>query len=330
MKLNQFSYHLPKELIAQFPLRDRSKAKLLLLDRKTGKISHHMFQEINTFLNRDDVLVLNNTKVFKARLKGRKESGGSVEILLIKEIDRGIWETMISHAKRIREKAKIFFAQDVYATIKEKIGSRWHIEFNIPHKDIIKKYGIVPLPHYIKRDTVSTDEQHYQTIYAKTIGSIAAPTAGLHFTKKILKDISGIGVKIVEITLHIGPGTFSPVRKENIEEHSMEREYFEISDNITNIMRTAQRVIGVGTSVCRAVESYANTGLHSGSADLFIYPGYKFKIIDCLITNFHLPCSTPLLLVCAFASKDLIFKAYREAIEHRYRFLSYGDAMLIL
>jgi S-adenosylmethionine:tRNA ribosyltransferase-isomerase len=330
MKLNQFSYHLPQELIAQFPLKDRSEAKFLLLDRKTGDISHHTFQKIDTFLTRGDVLVLNNTKVFKARLQGKKESGGSVEILLIKEIDRGVWEAMVSHAKRIKEKTKIFFAHDVYATIKEKIGSRCHIAFNIPDEDIIKKYGIVPLPRYIKRNTVSTDEQYYQTIYAKTTGSIAAPTAGLHFTEEILETMSKIGVKIVEITLHIGPGTFKPIRNENIEEHTMEREYFELSDDVVEIVRTAHRIIGVGTSVCRALESYANTGLRSGSADLFIYPGYTFKIIDCLITNFHLPCSTPLLLVCAFAGKDLIFKAYNEAIKHRYRFLSYGDAMLIL
>jgi S-adenosylmethionine:tRNA ribosyltransferase-isomerase len=330
MKLNQFSYHLPQELIAQFPLKDRSEAKLLLLDRKTGKISHSTFQEINTFFNKGDVLVLNNTKVFKARLKGKKESGGSVEILLIKEINGDVWEAMIPHAKRIKEKTKIFFTQDVYATMKEKIGSRCHLEFNIPHEDIIKKYGIVPLPHYINRNTVSTDEQYYQTIYAKTAGSIAAPTAGLHFTREILETMSKIGVEIVEITLHIGPGTFKPVRKETIEEHTMESEYFEITNNAIRFMETGHRVIGVGTSVCRAVEFYANTGLRSGWADLFIYPGYTFKVINCLITNFHLPCSTPLLLVCTFAGKDLIFKAYKEAIEHRYRFLSYGDAMLIL
>jgi S-adenosylmethionine:tRNA ribosyltransferase-isomerase len=330
MKLNQYSYHLPQESIAQFPLEDRSRAKLLLLDRRTGRIMHHTFQEIDTFFNRGDVLVVNNSKVFKARLKGKKESGGSVEILLIKEMSQGIWEAMISHSKRIKVKTKIFFARDVYATIKEKIGSRCRVEFNVPHENIIKKYGIVPLPHYIKRNTISTDEQYYQTIYAKTEGSIAAPTAGLHFTREILETISKTGVRIAEITLHIGPGTFRPLRKENIEEHTMEAEYFEISDATANALRNAQRIIGVGTSVCRAIEFYAKTGMLSGLADLFIYPGYTFKTIDCLITNFHLPCSTPLLLVCAFASKDLIFKAYKEAIEHHYRFLSYGDSMLIL
>ncbi|KPJ71113.1 hypothetical protein AMJ52_09060 [candidate division TA06 bacterium DG_78] len=330
MKLNQFSYHLPQELIAQFPLENRGTAKLLVLNRKKGTITHHIFYKISDFFKKGDVLVLNNTKVFKARLKAKKETSGSVEILLIKKIEDRVWEAMISHAKRIKKDTKVFINKDIYAIVKEKLGSRCQLEFNSPVELVIKEHGEVPLPHYIKRETVSHDERYYQTIYAKAIGSIAAPTAGLHFTKEILKEISRIGVTIAEITLHIGPGTFRPVRKENIEEHTMETEYFEISTDTTKTIRTAQRVIGVGTSVCRALEAYANSGMHSGSVDLYICPGHTFKVIDCLITNFHLPRSTPLLLVCAFASRKLIFKAYQEAIKKQYRFLSYGDAMLIL
>ncbi len=329
MKLSELDYALPKELIAQYPLEDRDKAKLLVLDKGTGKISHHRFNEIGEFLVRGDILVLNNTKVFKARLKGKKMTGGNVEILLIKKISGDIWEAMISHAKRTKENIKMFLDKDVYATVKEKQGSRCHLEFNRAVEEVIEKYGTVPLPHYIKRDTVEEDEEYYQAVFAKEQGSIAAPTASLHFTKELLTEMSTKGIPLVEITLHIGPGTFKSIRAETIEEHTMEAEYFEISHNVVRMINNAQRVFGVGTSVCRALETYAQTGKTDGSTDLFIYPGYKFKRIDCLITNFHLPCSTPLLLVAAFAGKDLIFKAYHEAIKHKYRFLSYGDAMLI-
>ena len=332
MQISEFSYHLPKELIAQFPLENRGEARLLLLERKTGKIFHYMFYEIKTFFEDGDVLVLNNTKVFKARLKGKKETGGSVEILLIKKIEGDIWEAMLSPSRRIRVNTKIFLDNDIYAIIKEKVSTRCRLEFNSSVEKIIKKYGIVPLPHYIKRHTITGDEEYYQTIFAKKQGSIAAPTAGLHFTENILKDITKRGAGIAEITLHVGPGTFKAIRSENIEDHIMEAEYFEIPRGVVETINDAKRTYGVGTSVCRAMESTAlkKAKEYCGSTDLFIYPGYKFKIIDCLITNFHLPCSTPLLLACAFASKDLIFNAYKEAIKKKYRFLSYGDAMLIL
>jgi S-adenosylmethionine:tRNA ribosyltransferase-isomerase len=332
MQISEFSYHLPQELIAQFPLENRGEARLLLLERRTGKIFHYMFYEIKTFFDDGDVLLLNNTKVFKARLKGKKETGGSVEILLIKKIEGDIWEAMLSHSRRIRVNTKIFLDNDIYAIIKEKVSTRCRLEFNSSVEKIIKKYGIVPLPHYIKRHTITGDEEYYQTIFAKKQGSIAAPTAGLHFTENILKDITKRGVSIAEITLHVGPGTFKAIRSANIEDHIMEAEYFEIPRGVVEIINDAKRIYGVGTSVCRAMESIAlkKAKEYCGSTDLFIYPGYKFKIIDCLITNFHLPCSTPLLLACAFASKDLIFNAYKEAIKKKYRFLSYGDAMLIL
>lgn len=332
MQISEFSYHLPQELIAQFPLENRGEARLLLLERRTGKIFHYMFYEIKTFFDDGDVLLLNNTKVFKARLKGKKETGGSVEILLIKKIEGDIWEAMLSHSRRIRVNTKIFLDNDIYAIIKEKVSTRCRLEFNSSVEKIIKKYGIVPLPHYIKRHTITGDEEYYQTIFAKKQGSIAAPTAGLHFTENILKDITKRGVSIAEITLHVGPGTFKAIRSANIEDHIMEAEYFEIPRGVVEIINDAKRIYGVGTSVCRAMESIVlkKAKEYCGSTDLFIYPGYKFKIIDCLITNFHLPCSTPLLLACAFASKDLIFNAYKEAIKKKYRFLSYGDAMLIL
>jgi S-adenosylmethionine:tRNA ribosyltransferase-isomerase len=330
MKLAEFKYNLPEELIAQYPLEKRADAKLLVLNRETHEITHHKFFDICKFFKKDDVLVINNTKVFKARIKAKKETGGKVEILLIKELRAKTWDAMISHGKRTKENAKLFLDQNVYATVKEKRGARCFLEFNQSTEEIIEKYGIVPLPHYIKRDTMEKDERYYQSIFAKKQGSIAAPTAGLHFTKRIFKDIEKRGTSIVEITLHIGPGTFKPIRTENIEEHSMEAEHFEIRDSIVKKMKKAKRIIGVGTSVCRALESFASTNVTSGMADLFIRPGYKFEIIDCLITNFHLPCSTPLLLVCAYAGRELIFEAYKQAIEKKYRFLSYGDAMLII
>ena len=330
MKLRDFDYILPEELIAQYPLKERGQAKLLVLDRAAKSISHFKFHDIAKFFTKDDVLAINNTKVFKARLQGKKTTGGAVEVLLIKQAADGIWESMVSNARRVRPGTQIFLGPDAYVKVIEKKGSRCLVAFNISAHEIIDKYGIVPLPHYIKRSAITNDEEYYQTTFAEKIGSIAAPTAGLHFTGNILKQISNADVEIAEITLHIGPGTFKPIRTENIEEHEMEAEYFEIPQKSIKVLRNAKRLFGVGTSICRTLETYAQTKKTFGLADLFIYPGHKFKIIDCLITNFHLPCSTPLLLVCAFAGKNLIFKAYEEAKQKKYRFLSYGDAMLII
>jgi len=359
MNLQEYTYNLPEELIAQYPLTDRDNARLLVLDRKTGRIEHRIFFEILDFLHAGDVLVLNNTKVFKARLKGIKDSGGSVEVLLVKKAEDNLWEGMVSHSRRVRADTKITFGTDIYATVKNKRGTRCVLGFNVSVSELIKKYGFIPLPHYIKRPAELTDEEFYQTVFAKEEGSIAAPTAGLHFTQGLLKKIGEKGVIITEITLHIGPGTFKPIRTKNVEEYKMESEYLEISKETAEVINRGKRIIGVGTSVTRALESVASyviakdealTQSHkinnnvtigftthkkrikefSGFVDLFIYPGYRFKIIDGLITNLHLPCSTPLLLVCAFASNNLTFKVYKEAIEKKYHFLSYGDAMLIL
>ncbi|MGB3477530.1 MAG: tRNA preQ1(34) S-adenosylmethionine ribosyltransferase-isomerase QueA [bacterium] len=330
MKLRDFNYILPEQLIAQYPLKERGQAKLLVLNRAAKSITHCRFCDIYKFFEPSDVLAINNTKVFKARLRGKKTTGGAVEVLLIKQQADGIWESMVSNARRVRPGTQIFLGPDAYVKVIEKKGSRCLVVFNISAHEIIAKYGIVPLPHYIKRSAITNDEKYYQTTFAEKIGSIAAPTAGLHFTKSILSQCEKNGAQITETTLHIGPGTFKPIRTENIEEHEMEAEYFEISQKSIKILRNAKRLFGVGTSVCRSLETYAHTKKTFGFADLFIYPGHKFKIIDCLITNFHLPCSTPLLLVCAFAGKNLIFKAYEEAIQKEYRFLSYGDAMLII
>lgn len=331
MKLNDFSYELPPDLIAQFPLEDRAAARLMVIDRDEKTISHHVFSRVVDFLTAGDVLVLNDTRVFKARLHGKKRTGGNVEILLIRESEPGIWEAMISQAKRMKEGTEIDLDDDMSATVEKKItGSKVHVQFNADISDVIHKHGNVPLPHYIKREPVASDVENYQTIFAKKSGSIAAPTAGLHFTEELLDRINRQAVTVAQITLHIGPGTFKPIRNENIEEHIMDAEYFEISPRTISAVENAKRIIAVGTSVCRALETYANTGERTGWADLFIYPGYRFKSVTGLITNFHLPSSTPLLLVCAFAGKKTIFAAYDQARAQQYRFLSYGDAMLII
>ncbi len=330
MELKDFFYKLPEELIAQFPLPDRASARLLVLHKKTGKITHTYFYNFPEYIEPGDVLVINNTRVFKARLISKKETGAKIEILLIKETMPGQWSALLSNARKIKKGTKLIIDKDIYATVVEKDGGRYLLRFNEPVEKIIEIYGKVPLPHYIKRDDTKSDKEYYQSVYAKKTGSIAAPTAGLHFTPKILEEIRQKGGEIVEITHHIGPGTFRPIRAKNIEDHNMESEYFEISPSVSKKIKNGRRIIGVGTSVCRAAETFGISGALSGNTELFIYPGFKFKIIQGLLTNFHLPGSTPLLLVCSFAGKRLIFKAYEEAIKLRYRFLSYGDAMLIL
>ncbi len=331
MKLCDFDYHLPKDLIAQHPLVNRSASRILILNRKSGEISHSRFVHITDFLREGDALILNNTKVFKARLKGSKPTGGKVEILLIREKGGGQWEAMLSPAKRVRTGTLISFGKTMSATIEEKMaGARVILKFNDDAMEFAEEHGTVPLPHYIKRNATERDVENYQTVFAKNTGSIAAPTAGLHFTEELLNDIRARSITVSEITLHIGPGTFKPIRAELVEQHRMDAEFFEISETAAAALKNAQRVFAVGTSVCRALETYARTDKNHGWADLFIFPGYEFQVVDCLVTNFHLPGSTPLLLVCAFAGKDLTFSAYEEAKKRKYRFLSYGDAMLII
>ena len=331
MKLGDVNYQLPQELIAQHPLQDRSAARLMVLNRATQEISHSRFGRVIDFLNEDDILVLNNTKVFKARLQGMKPTGGRVEVLLTSKQDSGRWRALMSHARRVREGTKIIFTKQVNATVEKKEpGARVILKFNHDAMKVADGYGTVPLPPYIKREATEEDVAGYQTVFAKNVGSIAAPTAGLHFTEQLLNDIRQKGTTVSEITLHIGPGTFKPIRAENIEQHRMEAEFYEIPEVTKAAIKRATRVFAAGTSVCRALETYAQTGRVQGWTDLFIHPGYRFVLINGLVTNFHLPGSTTLLLVCALAGRDYVFKAYDEAIKKRYRFLSYGDAMLII
>ncbi len=337
MKLRDFYYDLPADLIAQYPLEKRDNARLLVLERKVGNLSHHWFHELPAFIVPGDVIVLNNTKVFKARIFGKKETGAKVEILII-AYDKNQCTALINPGRRIKDGDRIIFDRGISAVIIQKEKGRYYLDFNTPVSEFIDILGMVPLPHYIKRTPDRNDEVNYQTVYAAKTGSIAAPTAGLHFTEKVLADLQLAGAKIAEITLHVGPGTFKPIRSEDVEQHTMDLEYVEISQEAADIINAGKRIIGVGTSVTRALEHVAAKDTEkrpsmcafSGCVDLFIYPGFKFRVIHALITNFHLPCSTPLLLVCAFAGRDLIFRSYSEAISLKYRFLSYGDAMLIM
>jgi len=331
MRLSDFDYTLPRELIAQYPPAERSSARLMVLNRSTGSILHTQFDRVASFVDADDVLVLNNTRVFKARFTGTKMTGGKVEILLIKDVGEGLWEAMVSHARRFREGMLIAIGGKTNATVREiRSGGKVILKFDDDVMKISEEWGKVPLPHYIRREAVKKDISDYQTVFAKSTGSIAAPTAGLHFTAKLLDEIRGKGTTVSEITLHIGPGTFKPIKNEEIGKHHMDSEFFEIPEPVLTAVGCAKRVFAVGTSVCRALESYAKTGEKSDWSDLFIYPPFRFRLVNGLITNFHLPRSTPLLLASAFAGTDLLFRAYHEAMKQGYRFLSYGDAMLIV
>ena len=331
MRLSDFDYNLPKESIAQYPLADRSSARLMVLNRSTGSILHKRFDRVASFIGAEDALVLNNTKVFKARITGSKMTGGKIEVLLIRDVGEGLWEAMVSHARRFREGMLISIGGNTHATVKEiRPEGKVILKFNDDVMKISEEMGKVPLPPYIKREAVNKDISDYQTVFAKLTGSIAAPTAGLHFTARLLDEIRGKGTTVSEITLHIGPGTFKPIKNEEIERHHMDSEFFEIPEPVLAAVGGATKVFAVGTSVCRALETYARTSKKKDWSDLFIYPPFRFRLVNGLITNFHLPRSTPLLLVCAFAGRDLVFGAYHEAIRQGYRFLSYGDAMLIV
>lgn len=343
MKISEFDYFLDKNLIAQEPREPRDHSRLLILNRKNKKIIHTYFYKIINYLSEKDVLVLNNTRVIPAKLIG-KIGNKEKEILLVKPFKEKIsfknwpdqWYVL---GKKLKVGKKIIFSKELEGEIIKKIGMTSIILFNKKGgslKKLISKIGLMPLPPYIKRPTKKSFD-NYQTVYAKYLGSIAAPTAGFHFTKKLLKKIKAKGVQIEYITLNIGLGTFLPIKTQNVEEHQMEKEFFILSKNtalkLNKAKEQGKRIIAVGTTVTRVLESCSINGKlkpQKKYTDLFIYPGYQFKFIDALITNFHLPKSTPLLLVCAFASKELIFKAYQEAIKRKYRFYSFGDAMFII
>lgn len=341
MKTSDFYYELPKELIAQDPLEDRSSSRLMHLDRNTGAVEHRHFRDIREYLKPGDCLVINDTKVIPARLYVRKEGiDALIEILLLKRKENDVWETLVKPGKKCRPGAEISFGEGI---LKGKIievveeGNRLiQFEYEGIFEEILDRLGEMPLPPYITHKL--KDKNRYQTVYAKHEGSAAAPTAGLHFTEELLEEIQSMGVRIAHVTLHVGLGTFRPVKVEEVTEHHMHSEFYVVEEEqaalINQTRKQGGRVIAVGTTSCRTLESAASEDgtlkAGSGWTDIFIYPGYRFKILDGLITNFHLPESTLIMLVSAFAGKEHVLAAYEEAVREKYRFFSFGDAMLIL
>lgn len=340
LKKSDFYFDLPQELIAQDPLEDRSSSRLLVLDKESGEVSHHVFREIQDYLNPGDCLVLNNTKVIPARLLGEREgTGAHVEVLLLKRREADVWETLVKPGKKCKPGTRLVFGggllkAEVLETVEE--GNRLiRFVYDGIWEEVLDKLGEMPLPPYITHKL--QDRNRYQTVYAKYEGSAAAPTAGLHFTKELLADIEKKGVRIAYVTLHVGLGTFRPVKEDNVLEHHMHSEFYQVSreaaDIINDTKKKGGRVVCVGTTSCRTVESAAdeNGVVHpgSGNTEIFIYPGYRFRVLDALITNFHLPESTLVMLVSALASREKVLAAYEEAIRERYRFFSFGDAMFI-
>ena len=341
LKKSDFYFDLPQELIAQDPLEDRSASRLLVLNRGTGAVEHHIFKEITDYLRPGDCLVLNNTKVIPARLLGVKEdTGAAIEILLLKRRDSDVWETLVKPGKKARPGAKIVFGDgclraEVLEVVEE--GNRLiRFDYEGIFEEVLDRLGEMPLPPYITHKL--QDKNRYQTVYAKYEGSAAAPTAGLHFTEELLSQIGEIGVNIAYVTLHVGLGTFRPVKADNLSEHHMHSEHYQVTqetaDLINRTKESGGRVICVGTTSCRTVESAADENGRvqpgCGDTEIFIYPGYRFKVLDCLITNFHLPESTLVMLVSALAGRENVLSAYREAVEEKYRFFSFGDAMFVI
>ena len=340
MKTADFDFYLPEELIAQTPLERRDASRLLTLDKHTGAVEHHHFYELPQFLKPGDCLVLNDSRVLPARLIGHRPTGGACEVLLL--VDRGdkCWECLVRPGRKLRPGAQVIFGEgkELTATIEEELEDgkrlvRFHYEGIF--LEILEHLGKMPLPPYIKEEL--QDNERYQTVYSKVVGSAAAPTAGLHFTPELLEQIKAIGVKVCYVTLHVGLGTFRPVKAEDIQDHEMHSEFCMISqetaDTINETKRSGGRVICVGTTSCRTIESFAaedgTMTERSGWTNIFIYPGYRFKVLDALITNFHLPQSTLIMLVSALAGREHVLAAYEEAVKERYRFFSFGDAMFI-
>ncbi|HDN59337.1 MAG: tRNA preQ1(34) S-adenosylmethionine ribosyltransferase-isomerase QueA [Candidatus Neomarinimicrobiota bacterium] len=344
MRLSDFDYELPEELIAQYPLEKRDHSKLMVVHRKDGKIEHKRFYNIIEYLRPGDLIVINETKVFPARLFAVKDrTDAKVEVFLLRELENNLWEVLVKPARKVRIGNKLTIAEGVQCDVIDNTvsGGRVVRFVNISREELYKlidEVGQSPLPPYIKRDPTPEDKKRYQTVYAKKRGAVAAPTAGLHFTEELLEKIKQKGVKVASIVLHIGLGTFRPVTVEDLSRHRMDSEYFEVSPEtalaINEAKEKGKRIIAVGTSVVRCLETVSVSGFQispkRGWTDKFIYPPYQFKIIDAIITNFHQPKSTLLMMVSAFAGHELIMKAYQEAIKNKYRFFSFGDAMLIL
>ncbi|MCX5837784.1 MAG: tRNA preQ1(34) S-adenosylmethionine ribosyltransferase-isomerase QueA [Deltaproteobacteria bacterium] len=345
MKLEEFAYDLPEELIAQEPVADRDQSRMMVVQRRTEEIELRTFQDLPEYLGEGDVVVINDSRVFPARLVGRKETGGLIEILLLKRqagmLPEEAWDVLLRPAKRVDIGMTVTFAPGCGARIVRRLSEKqWRIEFqtDIPFDDFLARFGRAPLPPYIKRKKNKArslqDLERYQTVYARVKGSVAAPTAGLHFTEEVLAHLRSRAVGIAPITLHVGYGTFLPIETERVEDHVMEEEHYTIGRETASMVNGAKRIIAVGTTSTRVLESVADDEGKirpvSGSTRLFLYPGCRFRRVDALLTNFHLPKSSLFMLVCAFAGPERMQKAYRLAIEKQFRFYSYGDCMLIL
>ena len=344
MKLTDFDYYLPPDRIAQNLLQQRDASRLLVIDRGTGAFHHTQFSQIGEYLPSNTLLVLNDTKVIPARLIGNKiGTGGKIELLLIREKEPDTWEVLAKPRRSLRIGTQVAFGNGklIAAVLAKPDDGHCIVRFDYDHNDaflsILAEIGMMPLPPYIRRPPNAEDKVRYQSVYAASEGAIAAPTAGLHFTKELLAELKSNGIEIATLTLHVGPGTFQPVKVENIQTHKMHAEYIHLSDTEARRIRRAReagaKIVAIGTTVVRSLETAGERGTvcpYSGYSELFIYPGHQFNVVDALVTNFHLPKSTLLMLVSAFAERDLIQKAYQEALQHNYRFYSYGDAMLIL
>ncbi|SHE32338.1 S-adenosylmethionine--tRNA ribosyltransferase-isomerase [Psychroflexus salarius] len=349
MKLSQFEFELPEELLAEFPAENRDESRLMVVNRKTGEIEHKMFKDLIEYFDEDDVMIFNDTKVFPARLFGNKEkTGARIEVFLLRELnpETRLWDVLVDPARKIRIGNKLYFGEDesLVAEVIDNTTSRGRtlrFLYDGSYQDFRKKLnelGETPLPKYIKRDVQPEDEDRYQTIYAKKEGAVAAPTAGLHFSKHLMKRLEIKGINFAEVTLHIGLGTFNPVEVEDLSKHKMDSEEIMIDEEATKTINTAldnkKRVCAVGTTVMRTIESAVSSNQrlneYNGWTNKFIFPPYDFSIANCMVTNFHMPKSTLLMMISAFAGHDLMEKAYKEAIKEKYRFYSYGDAMLII
>ena len=343
MKLSDFDFHLPQDLIAQHPAPERDGSRLMVLNRTNASVHHHVFRDVCNFLQAGDCLVLNETRVFPARLYGfRPESGGAVEMLLLRP-DGDCWESMVRPGRRLREGTKIAFENSDMVAVVEAVLASGHRKVRFEGgslNDLLATQGHIPLPPYIHRDDTDEDRERYQTVYAQVDGSVAAPTAGLHFTPELLAEIEQKGISIARVLLHVGPGTFKPVVTDDVSDHEMDAEFWEVSaqaaETVNRCREKGGRVIAVGTTSVRTLETAAvssgdgwKLSAGSGWTRLFIYPPYDFKLVDAMVTNFHLPESTLLMLISALAGRDFVMQAYQEAVRERYRFYSYGDAMLI-
>jgi S-adenosylmethionine:tRNA ribosyltransferase-isomerase len=323
---SELDYELPEALIAQKPAEPRDSSRLMVVHVKKGTITHHVFRDLPRFLLPGDALVLNETKVLPARLLARKESGGEVELLFLRDLG-GLWEVLARPSKRLKPGIVLRAGADELTVIKSLGEGHWIVEGrDVP--GTMERSGHMPLPPYI-RPTIDA-ERSYQTIYARNPGSAAAPTAGFHFTEQVLDEAERAGAGISHVTLHVGTGTFAPVRTERLEDHRMHAEYYSVPDFTVRKVQNAERVVAAGTTVARTLETWAGTGEREGESRLFIYPGYEWRVVDVLLTNFHLPCSTLLAMVMSFGGKELVLEAYRVAVEERYRFYSFGDAMLLV